>query len=73
MKVWDYKVELTDVPGPTTPLGKYVKAHRRSLGAFSPSHCTLQQSQNSPLVKVKAENYLFLCHSKVAGEALRVD
>jgi len=45
MKVWTTKWNLPMYQA-LLPLCGQGKAHRRSLGAFSPSYCTLQQSQD---------------------------
>jgi len=65
MKVWDYKVELTDVPGPTTLVRSRGKLTEEVLGLSALLTARYSKARTLPLVKVKAENYLFLRTQKL--------
>jgi len=65
MKVWDYKVELTDVPGPTTLVRSRGKLTEEVLELSALLTARYSKARTLPLVKVKAENYLFLHTQKL--------
>lgn len=65
MKVWDYKVELTDVPGPTTLVRSRGKLTEEVLELSALLTARYSKARTLPLVKVKAENYLFLRTQKL--------
>jgi len=65
MKVWDYKVELTDVPGPTTLVRSRGKLTEEVLELSALLTARYSKARTLPLVKVKLENYLFLRTQKL--------
>jgi len=60
MKVWDYKLELFDIPGPTTLLRCHDQPTADVMELAAMLTARYSKARTMPLVQVKAENYLFL-------------
>ncbi len=60
IKAWDYKVELLDIPGPTTLVRCHDQPTADILELAAMLTARYSKARTMPSVEVKAENYLFL-------------